>query len=131
MGGSAIASYINTNHGDAEGAFVWGAYVNAGVEDPAKNYPVPILTVGAELDGWMARITRIAEAYDQMKSSSVGYDTAKLTHPVVLVPGLNHASFLTGTPPSAVQETDLRAEIPIEEAIKQVVRCFCYLLDCD
>ena len=117
LGGSSIASWAHSNAKQVEGVFLWGSYVSKSVSDPAKNYGAPVLTVGAELDGWMARITRIAEAYDQMKSSSVGYETAKLTHPVVLIPGLNHASFLTGTPPPAVQETDLRAFIPIDKAI--------------
>jgi hypothetical protein len=83
--------------------FLWGSYVAKSVQDPVKNYGAPVLTVGAEMDGWMARITRIAEAYDQIKSSEVAYETAKYTHPVVLIPGMNHASFLSGIPPSAVQ----------------------------
>jgi len=49
-----------------------------------------------------------------MKSSSVDYKISKYTHPVVVIPGLNHASFLSGIPPSAVQETDLRATISME-----------------
>jgi hypothetical protein len=32
---------------DAEGTFVWGSYVSAKVQDPPKNYPSPVLTVGA------------------------------------------------------------------------------------
>ena len=68
------------------------------------------------MDGWMARITRIALSYDQMKSTEIGYENSKYTHPVVIIAGMNHASFLTGTPPSAVQETDLRASISIEQA---------------
>ena len=100
--------------------FLWGSYVAKSVEDPVKNYGAPVLTVGAEMDGWMARITRIALSYDQMKTSEVAYETAKYTHPVVLIPGMNHASFLSGTPPSAVQETDLRASISIEQAIEEV-----------
>lgn len=120
LGGSSIASWAHTNAKEVEGVFVWGSYTSKSISDPAKNYGAPFLTVGAELDGWMARITRIAEAYDQMKSSSIGYETSKYSHPVVLIPGLNHASFLKGTPPSAVQETDLRAFISIEEAIDQV-----------
>lgn len=55
-----------------------------------------------------------------MKSSPVGYKNTKYTHPVVLIPGLNHASFLSGIPPIAVQQTDLRATISIEEAIDRV-----------
>jgi len=60
LGGSTVASFVNSNHDDALGAFAWGAYVSSSVNDPVANYPVPFLTVGAELDGWMARITRIA-----------------------------------------------------------------------
>jgi hypothetical protein len=63
LGGSSMASYIKGNGEDAEGTFVWGAYTNKGINDPAVNYPSPFLTVGAELDGWMARITRISESY--------------------------------------------------------------------
>ena len=100
--------------------FLWGSYVAKSVQDPVKNYGAPVLTVGAEMDGWMARITRIAEAYDQIKTSEVAYETAKYTHPVVLIPGMNHASFLSGTPPSAVQKTDLRASISIKQAIEEV-----------
>jgi len=81
------------------------------------NYGVPVLTVGGEMDGWMARITRIAQAYDQMKNSSIGFDKSKYSYPVVMIEGLNHASFLSGIPPSAVQNKDLRAFISIEEAI--------------
>lgn len=78
------------------------------------------MTVGAELDGWMARITRISYSYDQMKTSAVGYDVSKYTHPVVLIPGISHASFLSGVPPEVVRKTDLRATVPPSEAIRQV-----------
>jgi hypothetical protein len=76
------------------------------------------LTVGAELDGWLARITRIAKSYDQMINSS--YDDAKHRYPVVLIPGADHADFLYGDPPSKVKETDLRSEISPEDSIEQV-----------
>jgi len=47
-------------------------------------------------------MTRIAESYDQMKSSSIGFDTSRYTYPVVLIPGISHASFLSGVPPTKV-----------------------------
>lgn len=101
---------------DAEGAFAWGAYVSEKIKDPARNYVSPFLTVGAELDGWLARITRIAKSYDQMMNSS--YDDARYRYPVVLIPGADHADFLYGDPPSKVKETDLRSEISPDEAIE-------------
>ena len=91
LGGSSITSWVHQNSQDAEGAFAWGSYVSLSITDPAKNYKVPFLTLGAELDGWMARITRISESFDQMKSSSLGYDISKYRYPLVVVPGLNHA----------------------------------------
>ncbi len=99
---------------------MWGSYINKAIKDPAANYGVPALTVGAELDGWLARITRIAYSYDQMKSSIKGYATSKYSHPVVLIPGMGHASFLSGIPPPTVQKTDLRATISPSEAVRQV-----------
>ena len=68
LGGSAISIYVHDDikGKDAEGTFAWGAYASEKIKDPAKNYPSPFLTVGAELDGWLARITRIAKSYDQM-----------------------------------------------------------------
>lgn len=101
LGGASIASW-GASATDAEGIFAWGAYVNKGTEDPAKNYNVPFMTVGAELDGWMARISRIALSYDQMVSSSIGYENSKYTYPVVVIPGISHASFLSGIPPPTV-----------------------------
>ena len=62
------------------------------MDDPAKNYPSPVLTVGGQYDGWSARVTRIARSFDQMKNSSIGNE-ARYRYPVVVIPGLNHASF--------------------------------------
>lgn len=115
-----MASWVQGNADDAMGTFLWGSYVGHSVEDPAKNYKSPVLTVGAEFDGWMARITRIAQSYDQMLSSSLDKTEARYRYPVVLIEGLNHASFLSGIPPSAVQTTDLRATISLEEAVDKI-----------
>jgi hypothetical protein len=104
----------------AEGVFAWGAYVDRKIVDPAKNYGAPYLTVGAELDGGLARIIRIAESFDQMTSSSIGLDVSRYTYPVVVIPGMNHASFLSGIPPKAVQTSDLRSLISVKSAIDQI-----------
>jgi hypothetical protein len=67
----------------------------------------------------MARITRMAFAYDQMKNSSMGA-SAKLSHPVVVIPGANHASFLTGEPPHIIKKKDLRPTAPFEQIKSQM-----------
>jgi hypothetical protein len=119
LGGSSVASYVDGIKGkDAEGTFAWGAYVSHKIEDPAKNYPSPFLTVGAELDGWLARITRIAKSYDQMTSSSIEDPSSR--YPVVVIPGIDHADFLYGDPPKKVKTTDLRSEISPDAAVEQI-----------
>ena len=60
LGASSIGSWAHSNIDQVEGVFLWGSYVAKSVEDPPVNYGAPVLTVGAEMDGWMARITRIA-----------------------------------------------------------------------
>jgi hypothetical protein len=72
LGGASIASWAHTNAQQVKGVFMWGSYINDAILDPAKDYGAPSLTVGAEMDGWMARITRIAKSYDRMKASSLG-----------------------------------------------------------
>jgi predicted esterase len=47
LGGSSISGWVHKNPEEVEGAFAWGAYISREVEDPAKNYGVPFLTVGA------------------------------------------------------------------------------------
>ena len=67
----------------------------------------------------MARVTRIARCWDEMKSSALGHD-ARYRYPVTVIPGLNHASFLSGTAPPTVQKTDLRATISLKKAISDI-----------
>jgi len=53
-----------------------------------------------------------------MLSSAIGYSKSKYTYTSVILPGHNHADFLTGPTPSTVQETDLRSTISLSTAIK-------------
>lgn len=120
LGAAAISAWGHANPETAEAVFVLGGYAPLAIKDPAANYGAPFLTLGAEFDGWMARITRMAEAYDEMTSSSIGIEKSKYSYPVVVLPGLGHASFLSGIPPPTVQKTDLRATVSEAEAIDQI-----------
>lgn len=53
-------------------------------------------------------------------NSTKPYAETKYSYPVVMVPGISHASFLSGVPPSAVQNTDLRATVSNDEAVESV-----------
>ena len=76
LGAAAISAWGHENPETVEAVFVEGGYAPMAIKDPAANYGAPFLTLGAEFDGWMARITRMAEAYDEMKSSSIGMHKA-------------------------------------------------------
>merc|ERR1719199_1497888 len=70
------------------------------------DFPVPTLTIGAELDG-LARVTRMAEAAYHARESS----PREADFPVALVMGMNHMQFASGAPPPNVAKNDLVAEI--------------------
>jgi hypothetical protein len=54
-------------------------------------------------------------------NSTKSYAETKYSYPVVMVPGISHASFLTNAEvPSAVQNTDLRATVSNDEAVEKV-----------
>lgn len=55
-----------------------------------------------------------------MLSSDIGLDKARYQYPVVVIPGMNHASFLGGDPPAAVKMMDLRSEISPGRAIDMI-----------
>jgi len=74
---------------------------------PSRNYPVSTLTVGGELDG-LARCTRLAEAFYTADNNA--------KFPVVIIPGLTHMQFSSGTPPALVKARDLVPEITYDQA---------------
>jgi len=71
LGGSTAASYVQKTADNAIATFAWGAYTSIAIENPVKDFKTPFLTVGAELDGWLARITRIAESFDKMNNTKI------------------------------------------------------------
>merc|ERR1719499_1789428 len=86
----------------------------------------PVLTLGGDVDG-VARITRVgAEEYyhQQMRIQS---STKVQNNPVVILQGLSHMSFATGTPSTYIKSLDFKAEVTEETAhnsISEVVGAF-------
>lgn len=79
------------------------------------DYPVPTLTLGGTKDG-LLRVSRMAESFyhqvDNIESAQAGM------FPVFTLEGGSHMSFMSGTPPSAVLKSDLRAEVNEDKAHK-------------
>jgi len=95
------------------GSFITRAFKN----DYHFSYPVPTLTVGAELDG-LCRVTRIAEAYytQLIDPYNVDIDSNNKKFPVTIISGASHMQFASGIPPDFVYEHDLAPEISYDEA---------------
>lgn len=81
------------------------------------SYPIPTLTIGAELDG-LCRVTRIAEAYYTQLIDPYNTDFVlnQKNFPVTIILGATHMQFASGTPPEFVYEHDLAPEISYDTA---------------
>ncbi|CAE8611037.1 unnamed protein product [Polarella glacialis] len=94
------------------GQILMGGFILRTHFTPVLDYPVPTLTLGAELDG-LARITRMAESYFHQKDHLDKF-------PVVVLPGQNHMQFGSGSPPFNVRRNDLAAEVEEADAHKAI-----------
>jgi hypothetical protein len=108
LGTVFLQDYVKSLGGKAAGQILMGGWLVRKQFDPDLDYPVPTLTIGAELDG-LARITRIAEAYYHQKKQADAF-------PTVVLPGQNHMQFASGTPPANVMKNDLPAEVDEADA---------------
>lgn len=77
---------------------VMGSYVS---DQDVANWPVPVLTLGAELDGGLGRpgmLTVSLSSSDSASADHGGVDSDwQLTNkPVVILPGIDHSSFCPG-----------------------------------
>ena len=86
-----------------------------------KDFPVPVLTLAAQLDG-LTRLTRIAEEYGELREDLGTSFLALYQTPVIVVPGANHAQFASGNMPHRIQRDDLEPAITEDEAHKEVAK---------
>merc|ERR1712194_37827 len=82
--------------GELQGLIALASYLNVKYFPPVStdgfSYPMPTLTVGAEMNYGAGRLSRIAAAaYRQRQNNVSGLD-----YPVVLIEGINHMQFATG-----------------------------------
>ncbi len=77
------------------------------------NYKVPTLTIGGTKDGLM-RISRVAESFWH-SHININKSQAAL-FPVMALEGVSHAQFMSGVPPSAVKDRDLKPDVTETQA---------------
>lgn len=124
LGGAMLPGYVKESSSDGMilmGAFLTREYKTGRTPDgrPQVEFPVPTLTVGAELDG-LCRISRVAEALYSQVSFSADPVAAQQSLPVTVIEGMNHMLFASGVAPKFVAEHDLRSEVSEEEAHTRV-----------
>eukprot|EP01018_Ginkgo_biloba_P030909 Gb_14647 [translate_table: standard] len=102
----------------AEGFIQMGSFFHSNPDNLAQ-YPKPVLTLGAELDGQL-RLAGMAKHAGEiyMTEPEMGDFNTYTIKPVVVIPGMNHAQFSHGIPNK--ERGDLDADISIEDARSQV-----------
>jgi hypothetical protein len=88
------------------GLLLFGSYLPKLIGSPRlPDYPLPVLTLGGEIDGrtW---ITRLAEEVALQSDDK----------PVVILPGVDHFQFAGGEPDSE----DIAPELPLDEAHRRI-----------
>jgi hypothetical protein len=134
LGGAVMPDFVNSNKevlNESKGMILMGSFLTRKWKDdnnnnnttnalPQVSFPIPTLTIGAELDG-LCRITRIAEAMYTQINVATNEQEAKETLPVTVIPGMNHYQFASGdSPPKLVAHRDLKPEISGIDAHKAV-----------
>ena len=116
LGGYMLSKFLKTNSQDAAAVILMSSFLTRehnrlswpGGESIIE-YPVPVLTIGGELDG-MCRVTRMAEAfYKQQINLHVSEQMDKF--PLVIIEGINHAQYISGKPNSFIEKNDLKSEV--------------------
>ena len=116
--GASLQDYLLLNKtltARVSGVVMLGSFLKRKYRGGGATYPIPTLTVGAELDG-VCRISRIMEEYyhrihlPSLSTNSSSRMVAVKTFPVIVVLGMSHMQFASGDPSQMVKEYDLKPE---------------------
>ena len=112
LGGAMLQDYAHSNPNGIKGQILMGSYLERKYK--GQSYPIPTATMGGELDG-LARVTRLMESYYHYILNPYPGNEPNL-FPVVVIPGMSHMQFASGSPPFLVKDRDLKPEISYDEA---------------
>jgi|LauGreSBDMM110SN_4_FD.fasta_scaffold27599_1 hypothetical protein len=118
-GGAMVQLWTSYTKDIVDGQILMGSFITRAFKTTNYHfsYPIPTLTIGAELDG-LCRVTRIAEAYYTQLidpyNTDIEYNNKNF--PVTVILGATHMQFGSGSPPEFVYEHDLAPEISYDAA---------------
>jgi hypothetical protein len=121
IGGAFLSYYVHDKKPVASGMILMGAGLDRKYRDESKiPFPVPTLTLAAELDG-LYRVTRVAETYYHLfMKPGVDVVTNLKEFPVIVLRGQSHMQFAKAAPPSNVVKDDLLPEVEDEVARERI-----------
>ena len=83
-------------------------------EKALKDFPVPVLTLAAELDG-ITRITRMAEEYEKLTDDKLwAFFLGLYETPVIYIDGASHGQFASGKMPPYITNGDLEPKETVD-----------------
>ena len=112
-GGVVIGSYGRSSQ--LKAVVLMGAFLNSTLRD----YPIPILTLAAELDG-RVRITRVVNDFEELLDDASQSKDAIFRTPVINVQGTNHLQFETRSPIPRNITLDIKSDVTDAEALKTI-----------
>lgn len=119
LGGAMLDLYVHGHPAGFSGAVFMGSFIGRSRRSRTTGhvaYPVPSITLAGELDG-LARVSRTgAEAFYAQIVTAPDRQAAIANMSVVVLPGVSHMQFASGTPPALVQARDLMPEVTYDEA---------------
>ena len=90
---------------------------------PLRDFPIPVLTLAAELDG-VTRITRIAVEYEKLTHNMTNFFEGLYRTPVIYIEGANHAQFASGVLRPRLRSADLKANVTEVQTHREIGKYF-------
>jgi hypothetical protein len=130
LGGTCASFYTQANPETVIANIIYGSYVT---DQRVDTWEVPVLTIGAELDGGLGRPGNLLTSIDYSDAAAkdnggVYSDWQMEQKPVVILPGMDHSDFCPGFQvPGDVYPSDITDQTVSNNLIGQYSSSFLHL----